>query len=382
MDAAEFIDSTTGTLIPTLEKASAFVPAPLPPNIDLGVIALPMASAMQAIGELKGACRRLQNPYILVRPLQRREALTSSAMEGTFTTDDELLLTEAGIKTNPNDSTREVYNYLKALSNSLEMLETLPISHRVLKSAHATLLSGLSAPRGANKRPGEYKKDQNWIGGITIDRARFVPPPAAETMVCMDQLEAYINRENKVFPTPLIDLALVHYQIETIHPFADGNGRVGRMLISLMAVHSGLLDMPILYMSPTLEKYKDTYIDLMYNVSSRGEWADWICFFFEKLSESCREAIEIIDRLINLQEEYRSIATGLSRSAGAITLVDHLFEKPTLTVNDAQKKLNVTYPAAKNTIDKLVEARILVPFEGIYPKLFVAPEIVRISRPK
>ncbi|MDK9695906.1 MAG: Fic family protein [Siculibacillus sp.] len=382
MDAADFIDSTTGTLIPTLEHASAFVPAPLPPKIDLGSIALSMASAMQAIGELKGACRRLQNPYVLVRPLQRREALTSSAMEGTFTTDDELLLAEAGVKTNPDDSTREVYNYLDALSSSLEMLDKLPISHRVLKSAHQTLLSGLSGARGANKRPGEYKKEQNWIGGITIDKARFVPPPAAETMTCMDQLEAYINRETTDFPTPLIDLALVHYQIEAIHPFADGNGRVGRMLISLMAVHSGLLDMPILYMSPTLEKYKNNYIDLMYGVSSRGAWAEWINFFFEKLAESCREAIEIIDRLIDLQAEYRAKAANLGRSAGAITLVDHLFERPALTVRDAQRRLNVTYPAAKNTIDKLVEAEILIPFEGIYPKLFIAPAIVRISRPK
>lgn len=382
MDPADFVDPSVGTLIRTLENASAFVPAALPPRIDLGAIALAMASAMQAIGELKGACRRLQNPYILVRPLQRREALTSSAMEGTFTTDDELLLAEAGVKTNPDDSTREVYNYLEALSSSLEMLEKLPISHRVLKSAHEILLSGLSGARGANKRPGEYKKEQNWIGGITIDRARFVPPPAAETMKCMDELEAYINREDRKFPTPLIDLALIHYQIETIHPFADGNGRVGRMLISLMAVHSGLLDIPILYMSPTLEKHKDRYIDLMYNVSSKGHWADWINFFFEKLSESCHEAIEIIDRLINLQSAYRTKVASLRRSAGAITLVDHLFERPTLTVADAQKKLSVTYPAAKNTIEKLVEAEILMPFDGIYPKLYVAPAIVRITRPK
>lgn len=378
MDAASFVDPRTGSLVPTLERCRAFVPAPLPPELDLAVIALPMGEAMRAIGELRGACRRLQNPYILVRPLQRREALTSSAMEGTFTTEDLLLMAEAGVDPK-DDSTREVHNYLKALSTSLQMLEELPISHRVIKRAHEILLSGLSSARGAYKRPGDYKHDQNWIGGLTIDRARFVPPPPMETRDCMDRLEAYINREDKSFPTPLIDLALVHYQIETIHPFADGNGRVGRMLISLMAVHSGLLDMPILYMSPYLEKEKDRYIDLMFAVSARGNWSEWLCFFFEMLSKTCISAIETVDRLIDLQNSYRATAVGLARTSNLLTLVDHLFEKPAVTIGDVQRRLEVTYPAAKSMVDKLVDARILSAFEGSHPKLFYAPAILRIA---
>ena len=378
MDSADFIDSTTGSLVQTLERVAAFVPAPLPPSLDLAAIALPMATAMQAIGELRGACRRLQNPYILVRPLQRREALTSSAMEGTFTTEDQLLLAEAGVHPK-DDQTREVHNYLRALAVSLRSLDKLPISHRVLKSAHEILLSGLSGTRGAHKRPGEYKREQNWIGGATIERARFVPPPPAETQTCMDRLEAYINREDRTCPNALMDLALVHYQIETIHPFADGNGRVGRMLISLMAVHSGLLDMPILYMSPILEKEKDRYIDLMFSVSTRGAWTQWFCFFFEKLSETCRSAVVTVDRLIQLHEEYRQKASGMARTSNILTLVDHLFENPFVTIGDVQKRLDVTYPAAKSTIDKLVQAGILREFQGSYPKLFVAPAIVRIA---
>lgn len=276
MKSDAFVEPATGHLVSTIERQLAFVPAPLPPRINMANIALPLAGAMQAIGELRGASRRLSNPYILIRPLQRREALTSSAMEGTFTTTDHLLLAEVGVETQTDESTKEVFNYLKALNESLSLLRTLPISHRVIKRSHEILLSGLSAARGARKRPGQYKSDQNWIGGYTIDKARYVPPPPAETEKCMDDLERYINRGEISQPEALIDLALVHYQLEAIHPFSDGNGRVGRMLVSLMAVHSGLLDIPILYMSPALENIKDNYIDLMFDVSTKGNWDDWL----------------------------------------------------------------------------------------------------------
>ena len=287
---------------------------------------------MQAIGELKGASRRLQNPAILIRPLQRREALTSSAMEGTFTTTDHLILAEADVATEGDDSTREVMNYLEALNEGLELLQKPPISHRVIRRAHERLLSGLSAGRGAGKRRGEYKQEQNWIGGYTIDKARFVPPPPLHTLRCMDELEAYINRPPDPSKLALIDLALVHYQLETIHPFADGNGRVGRMLISLMAVHSGLLLTPTLYMSPALERRKDDYIDRIFGVSARGDWRSWLMFFLDRLQETCVETIDIIDRLIALQEDYRRRAAQAMRSASAVTIVDMLFVQPAITV--------------------------------------------------
>ena len=380
MKHADFT-APAGTLIPTIERQMAFVPAALPPAIDLAAVAMSMSNAMQAIGELKGACRRLQNPYILVRPLQRQEALTSSAMEGTFTTDDHLLLAEAGVAPNADDSTREVVNYLRALDESLRLLKSLPISHRVIRAAHETLLSGLSLGRGAQKRPGEYKREQNWIGGRTIDVARYIPPPANETQTCMDQLEIYVNRENTGFPTPLMDLALVHYQIEAIHPFADGNGRVGRMLISLMAVHSGLLDMPVLYISPVMERYKEEYIDLMYNVSARGDWTAWLNFFFNRVKESCVETVDTVDRLIVLQERFRALAKSNTRSASSISLVDFLFEEPVISVNLAAEKLRVTYAAAKSTIDKLISLEIMTPIANTYPKLYYAPKVRLAARP-
>lgn len=381
MKAEKFVSAGSGSLIPTIEGERAFVPAPLPPPLKLDEIAVAMSEAMQSIGELKGACRRLASPYILIRPLQRQEALTSSAMEGTFTSADNLVLAEAGLEHEKDDSTREVVNYLRSLNQALKMLQTLPISHRVIKAAHETLLSGLSAARGAQKRPGEYKREQNWIGGRTIQVARFVPPPPKETEKCMDQLERYINRENNGFPTPLMDLALVHYQIETIHPFADGNGRVGRMLISLMAVQSGLLDMPVLYISPAMERDKDEYIDLMFNVSAQGDWTPWFKFFFSKVSEACRETVATIDRLIELQDSYRQRATSATRSANILTLIDMLFEVPAISVSDATQKLGLTYAGARKSIDKLVELGILIEVPSSYPKTFLAPAIMRAARP-
>jgi Fic family protein len=376
----EEFSNPAGNLIPTIEKQLAFVPAALPPQIDLAAVAMSMSNAMQAVGELKGACRRLQNPYILVRPLQRQEALTSSAMEGTFTTDDRLLRAEAGVAPDQDESTQEVVNYLNALNESLSMLRTLPISHRVIRQAHQMLLSNLTPARGANKRPGEYKQTQNWIGGLKIENARYIPPPPAETQICMDSLESYINREVRNFPTPLMDLALVHYQIEAIHPFADGNGRVGRMLISLMAIHSGLLDMPVLYISPVMEKHKDQYIDLMYNVSARGQWSEWLNFFFDRVAESCRDTVGTVDRLIYLQSLFRQKASELGRTTSTLTLVDFLFEQTVISVNDAKDKLKVTYAAARTTIDKLVSVGILAPITGTYPMLFYAPAIRHTSQ--
>lgn len=377
MKAADFSERAPGRLVPTIQGQQAFVPNDLPPKIDLNEIAVPMGEAMQAIGELKGACRRLQNPFILIRPLQRREALTSSAMEGTFTTEDDLALAEAGVDVDNDDATKEVWNYLRALDASMKLLQELPICHRVIKAAHSTLLGGLSSARGAQKRPGDYKIEQNWIGGRTIDAARFVPPPAAETQDSMDALERYLNREHAQMPTPIMDLALVHYQLETIHPFADGNGRVGRMLVSIMAVKSGLLDMPVLYISPSLENDKDEYIDLMFGVSTRGEWGAWLSFFFKKICETCVDTIATIDRLIALQTEYRAKASGAMRSANAMNLVDILFERPAISVNKAAELLHVTYPAAKKIIDKLVEVEILREVEGLYPRMLIASGIMK-----
>lgn len=379
MQSSAFTAMSPGRLVQTIGGAQAFVPDPLAPHIDLNALGPTLFAAATAIGELKGACRRLREPSILIAPLQRREALTSSAMEGTFSTLDALVLAQRGIEREDDDATREVANYVRALDASVTALARLPICHRILTDAHRTLLGGLSHGRGAQKRPGEYKPDQNWIGGRTIDTARYVPPPPAETRTCMDQLEAYLNREGQRYP--LLDMALVHYQFEAIHPFMDGNGRVGRMLVSLMAIADGLLDMPVLYVSPIMERRKDDYIDLMFAVSARGEWQPWLAFFLDCIILSCGETIATIDRLIALQDLYRRSAGAAMRSVSAVTLVDHLFEQPAVTVNDAARVLDVTYAAARTTIDRLVALDILKQYEGVYPAVFIAPGILDAASP-
>lgn len=384
MKEHDFIDASTGKLVPTTFGVKAFIPTPLPPKLNMSELAMPLAEAMQSIGELKGASRRLSNPYILVRPLQRQEALTSSAMEGTFTTDDNLVLAEAGLDNKTDTASIEVRNYLRALQGELQSLqnEGLPISHRMIKQAHRTLLSGVGTTRGANKRPGEYKTEQNAIGGKRIETARFVPAPPSVTQECMDYLEEYINRaelETESVGQALIDISLAHYQLETIHPFADGNGRVGRMLISLMAVERKLFDMPLLYLSPALESRKDEYIDLMYNVSSKGEWVNWIKFFLNVVCISANQTISTIDRLITLQEDYRQSATEAMRTSNGVQLVDYLFSNPVFTIPDAKEHLDVTYRSAKNIVKKLCDLGILTEIANIHPKYFVARRILTVA---
>lgn len=381
MRYSDFENSTSGKLISTVYGEMAFSPNPLPPNLDLAQITLELAGAMGAIGELRGACRQLHNPYILIRPLQRLEAQTSSAMEGTHTTADELVLTEAGIQKTPSSEATEVNNYVQALAWAVNELNRLPISGRLLKGAHRRLLASVGRNRGQDKQPGEYARDQNMIGGTRIDRARFIPPPPEETESAMSDLERYINREHKVPSGALIDLALVHYQFETIHPFADGNGRLGRMLMSLMAISEGILNMPILYMSPELEKRKDDYIDHMYRVSSSGEWEDWIKFFLSVLESSCRRTVDTIDRILNLQQAYRAKIRAASRSNNIDSVVDMLFESPLIRPADIVARVGITDAAARNILRQLTGLKILSEWHGIYPKVWVASELLNVSRP-
>lgn len=195
----------------------------------------------------------------------------------------------------------------------------------------------------------------------------------------MDALEKYINREDRDAMPALIDMALVHYQIETIHPFSDGNGRVGRMLISLMAIERQLFESPLLYVSPELEDRKDEYIDLMLRVSTEGAWEAWIIFFLDVVKNSANNSILVVDRLLELQAEYRERVTQKSRSANAVALVDKLFDTPVVTVRDVQDHFSVTYRAARNTIDKLIEEKILIEITQFHPMVFLAREILRVA---
>ncbi|WP_074963730.1 Fic family protein [Aliiroseovarius crassostreae] len=342
-------------------------------------IALSLAEAHGAIGELKGACRRLQNPYIFIKPMQRLEAQTSSAMEGTHTTNEKLAMAEAGVNANGDDQTAEVLNYVRALETAIESLNELPISSRLIRTAHQQLLQNVGISRGEDKLPGEFKRDQNMIGGRTLEAARFIPAPPLQTADCMSDLEVFINSDRGA-QYALIDMALVHYQFETIHPFADGNGRVGRMLISLMAVSRGLLDLPALFLSPALEGVKDDYIEKMYRVSAFGEWNEWLNFFFSAVTETARRTVDTIDRIISLQEIYREKAAAVSTSNNLQSVVDMLFEQPVIRPKDIVNHVGVTDAAARGLLSKLMETGILVEVD-MYPKTWIALELIKNTRP-
>lgn len=377
MNPEDFKDSKTGKLVPTL-KGLAFVPNPLPPPlIDLALLVPLVSRAERALGELSGIGRTLPNPYLLIRPFMRREAVASSKIEGTVTTLSQLLLFEVDEETNraPGDA-REVLNYVRALEYSLKRLDELPISARLIREAHKILLTNVQSNRGAQIIPGEFRKDQNWIGAKLIENARYVPPPPPEVPEAMSALEKYINTKDEEIPT-LIQLALIHYQFEAIHPFPDGNGRVGRLLIPLILYERKEISQPLLYMSSYFEKNYEDYIDHMLAISKMGLWTSWISFFLEGIEETCKDAITRAQSLQTLQKNYYGKIQQARSSALLGQLIELLFEHPAITVPYAAERLQISYNAAKNNINRLVEAQILRSSRGdSRPMVFVAADIV------
>ncbi len=377
MNPEEFRDSTTGKLVPTL-KGMAFVPNPLPPPlVDLAILVPQVSRAERALGELSGIGRTLPNPYLLIRPFMRREAVASSKIEGTVTTLSQLLLFEVDEESSrtPGDA-REVLNYVRALEHSLKRLDELPISSRLIREAHKILLTNVQSNRGAQIVPGEFRRDQNWIGAKLIENARYVPPPPQEVPQAMSDLEKYINTMDEELPT-LIQLALIHYQFEAIHPFPDGNGRVGRLLIPLILCARKEISQPLLYLSSYFEKNYDDYIDRMLSISKMGLWTSWISFFLDGIEETCKDAVARAQALQALQKSYYGKIQRARSSALLGQLIDLLFEHPAITVPYAAERLQISYNAAKNNITRLVEVEILrVSTSSNRPMVFVAGDIV------
>lgn len=379
MDRGEFLRSPSGRLAPTLAGQWGFVPNGLPPSFDLGAILTPLITATQALGELNGILRTLPDPFILIQPLQAREALTSSSMEGTYTTVDALLLAEAGYGGSSESSdTREVRNYSIALRNAIKSLDDIPLSLRTIRGAHRDLLNGVARARGAAIKAGEFKEHQNWIGAATIEKARFVPPPPREAVESLGHLERYLHRENRDNTPALIDAALVHYQFEAIHPFGDGNGRVGRILIPVMLFERKALLHPALFISPVLERRKDEYIDRMFDVSRTGAWEGWLRFFMEVVEESCRETIATTNALLSMRERYRKALQASGRSALLLAIVDHLFIHPVFSIPQLVEQIGTTYPSAQKNLEAALKLGIVEEIEGTsHPKYFAAREIMK-----
>lgn len=376
MKPADFAASPSGRVVQTIAGYPAFLPNALPPELDYNCFGKALADAAQRLGELAGVGRTLANPYLLQRPFMRREAVSSSAIEGTVTTLTDLFSYEAGVtRDSHGEDTREVHNYVIALEEAFAGLSQLPISGRLLKQAHATLLRGLSFERGAKNRPGEYRKtDPAWTGSRLIEEARFVfaPPEAVEE--CMASLEKFVAYEDTL--PPLIKAALIHYQFEVIHPFHDGNGRVGRLLIPAYLCEAGVLPQPILFISPYLERNRDEYIRRLFEVSRSGAWEKWVEFFLKGITEQADDFVIRSKKMLDLQSRYKEELTRARVSALLMRLVDMLFEQPLISVPKSAQALGVTYNSAKKNIDKLVGAGIikLVHLDKA-PKLFLAADV-------
>ncbi|HEY3246163.1 MAG TPA: Fic family protein [Phycisphaerae bacterium] len=379
MNPAEFTDSKAGRLIRSGADYWAFVPNPLPPNIDLDwPLASRLTDAMIALGELAGLTRNLPNSHLLMGPFARREAVLSSRIEGTQAALPDLVLFEGAQVEQPTaPDVREVSNYVRALEHGLARLSDLPLSLRLIREMHAILMEGV---RGGHATPGEFRRSQNWIGwpGSTLATATYVPPPVPEMLDALNDLENYLDAAGD-YP-PLVRMAVAHYQFEAIHPFVDGNGRIGRLLISLLLCQDQLLPQPVLYLSAFFEHHCQRYYELLLGVSREGKWKEWLDYFLTGVAEQSRDAIWRAGKLLDLWREYREWLAK-NRSAGLLMqLIDALFEMPVITIPRAAKLLGITHRAATLNVDKLVAAGILTEVTGRERnRAFMARRIVEIA---
>ena len=378
MDPADFTDDAPGELVKTVEGIWAFVPAPLPPRFDIAPATISRLSAADfALGQLRGIGQMLPNAQLLIAPFLRREAILSSRIEGTIASLDQLILFEVEPSGEPqNSDVGEVANYVSAMEYGLKRLEELPVSLRLIRELHEKLLTGV---RGQDRRPGEFRQTQNAIGqqGRPVEEARYIPPPVVQMNQALSDFELFLHEPTEL--PILIQLALVHYQFEAIHPFLDGNGRIGRLLLSLLLCEKGYLTQPILYLSGFLEKHQDQYIDSLLRVSQNGDWIGWVNFFLEGVAEQSKDAVERSRLLLDLRQQYRERAQTARASALPLQLLDELFQIPGLTISMAQGLLGVTYVSAQRSVERLVGLGILEEVTGRQRnRVYLAPEILGI----
>ncbi len=377
MDPDKFTESLTGQLVKFGKSSGewAFVPDPLPTSWEFVTDLWPLlADAKEALGTLNGIGQTLTDPQLLLRPLQSREAISSSSIEGTYVTPEQLLLYQLDPKDPASGDEaagdwREVFNYGQALVHGCELLKTIPISNRLIKGVHNVLMRGA---RGNNKTPGEFRKWQVQIGSS----GRFIPAPVQHVPDLMGTLEAYINGPDERFD-PLIRCFLVHYQFETIHPFADGNGRVGRLLLALMIYKCLGHSHPWLYLSAYFEKYKEEYISNLFAVSADGRWREWVEFCLRGTIQQAKDSIRRCHQFNELRRTlHEKTDSPSSRTHG---IIERLFTHPVITTGFVQVEFEVCYNTAKRDLDKLVKDGILREILEHYPKSYYAPDIMRVA---
>lgn len=378
--AAKF-SKPNGTLETSQEGCLAFVPAGLLPSIahDRALVRL-LAEAERRVGELKGKCSRLENPHILMRAHLKREAVLSCRIEGTIASLDDLNRHEAfGISArDAGDRLAEVLNCVSALDESLEKIRRpdQKLDLEILRNAHRILMHGV----GHDKTPGLFRRRQNWIarGRAGRESVVYAPPPPEKIAGLLRDLEGFLQTDG-LTASPLIQCAIAHYQFESIHPFLDGNGRIGRLLVTLL-LSKGVMPEPVLYLSSFFERHRAEYYQGLLRVSQKGKWGDWIKFFLLAIATQAGEALASIDKLLYIQDKYAALLRDRNAASNATRLVEGLFANPYTTIPRAQKSLNVTYPTAKRAVTALLEAGILAE-AGAYGgrRTFVAPEIKEAS---
>ena len=364
-DLAQSTSSPAGRFVRQPPGYEAFIPEALRPRLlqmDDSLIRL-HGDARGALGRLDGIAAIVPNPDLFVSMYSRKEAVLSSQIEGTQASLVDVLEFEA--EDRPGKRARrdvqEVINHQRALERGLELLDRLPVSGRLMREMHSVLMSDV---RGEQRRLGEFRVDQNWIGpeGCSINEADFVPPPVDHMRQAMAALERYINEERE---TPiLIKCGLVHYQFETIHPFEDGNGRLGRLLVTLMLAEQGVLSRPLLYLSVFLKKHRPEYYRLLNSVRATGDYESWIRFFLQGVMDVSVEATETARRILDMRDAHITLVQQRISSAFAPQLVEYLLRTPATSVNKAARALGVSYPTTNNLLGEFAELELIEEITG------------------
>lgn len=346
---------------------SAFMPEALPPQPPIcwdDELHTLLSRADRALGRLDGSIQTLPDADLFVFMYVRKEAVLSSQIEGTQSSLNDLLEAEAAINDtrHPGD-VEEVLNYVRAMNHGLSRLGELPVSVRLIREIHQHLLDGV---RGNQASPGELRRSQNWIGpgGSTLNEAIFVPPPPHEVERLLSDLEKFIHTSDRL--PPLVKIGLIHAQFETIHPFLDGNGRVGRLLITFLLCEAEILIKPVLYLSYYFKRYRARYYELLQAVRDEGKWEEWIKFFLEGVATVSLEATETARAIVARREQDRKLITdGFGRGAGSgLRILESLYRTPFITVNQAAERLGITFQASRKLIQRFVDAGLLVEITG------------------
>ncbi len=363
MNGLDTTPTRAGQYVPQVGGYRAFVPAPLPPGppVDMsGELQSLLSKADQVLGRLDGSIYTLPNPDLFVYMYVRKEAVLSSQIEGTQSSLHDLLSAEASVFTpeQPKD-VDEVVNYVGAMNHGLERLSQLPVSVRLVREIHSRLLQGV---RGSGLNPGEVRVSQNWIGpqGCTLNEAAFVPPPPLEVLPAMGALERFIHEDDSL--PLLVKVGLVHSQFETIHPFLDGNGRIGRLLITLLLCENSVLQKPVLYLSHYFRQHREEYYEELQSVRDAGTWERWLTFFLRGVIEVGEQAVETARRVLALREDHRNrITEGFGRAASnGHRVLEHLYRHPVVSVKEVQAITGTSYPAANNLMQRMEQSGILV----------------------